>query len=310
MLTRPDILVLGGGGVLGEAWMMGMLAGVEDATGFDLRRCEYFVGTSAGSILASQLAAGHSPTRPSSAGAELESTGNQPAGSLATAALSAARRAGAWALAAGVPLAPLALNLSAPGGALVRAAMLRTMPRPRERLSAVREDIERSGVQFDGRLRVVAVDRRTGRRAVFGRPGGLRASVAEAVEASCTVPWLFAPVAINGREYVDGGIWSPTNLDIAPAGRDTYVLCLNPSASLSASHSLVIFARGAARSAVSLEALALRRRGASVQAVAPNLDAAAAMGSDFMDREPRARVLAAGYRQGLALAGAGAATAR
>src|SRR5690242_6625603 len=36
MLTRPDVLVLGGGGVLGEAWMMGVLAGIEDATGFDL----------------------------------------------------------------------------------------------------------------------------------------------------------------------------------------------------------------------------------------------------------------------------------
>ena len=45
---RPDVLVLGGGGVLGEAWMMGVLAGIEDATGFDLRDCEYFVGTSAG----------------------------------------------------------------------------------------------------------------------------------------------------------------------------------------------------------------------------------------------------------------------
>ncbi len=57
MLSRPDVLVLGGGGVLGEAWMMGVLAGIEDATGFDLRRCEYFVGTSAGAIVAALLAA-------------------------------------------------------------------------------------------------------------------------------------------------------------------------------------------------------------------------------------------------------------
>jgi predicted acylesterase/phospholipase RssA len=46
------------------------------------------------------------------------------------------------------------------------------------------------------------------------------------------VPWLFAPVTIGTREYVDGGVWSPTNLDAAPAGRDTHVLCLNPTASL------------------------------------------------------------------------------
>ncbi|MBV9473186.1 MAG: patatin-like phospholipase family protein, partial [Solirubrobacterales bacterium] len=58
MLTRPDVLVLGGGGVLGEAWMMGVLAGLEDGSGFDLRACEYFVGTSAGSIVAAHLVAG------------------------------------------------------------------------------------------------------------------------------------------------------------------------------------------------------------------------------------------------------------
>ena len=61
MLFRPDVLVLGGGGVLGERWLMGVLAGIEDATGFDLRECEYFVGTSAGSIVAARLAAGISP---------------------------------------------------------------------------------------------------------------------------------------------------------------------------------------------------------------------------------------------------------
>ena len=57
MITPPDVLVLGGGGVLGEVWMMGVLAGIEDATGFDLRECEYFVGTSAGSIVSAHLAA-------------------------------------------------------------------------------------------------------------------------------------------------------------------------------------------------------------------------------------------------------------
>ena len=64
MRSRPDVLVLGGGGVLGEAWMMGVLAGIEDATGFDLRDCDYYVGTSAGAIVAAHLAAGQSPRRP------------------------------------------------------------------------------------------------------------------------------------------------------------------------------------------------------------------------------------------------------
>jgi Patatin-like phospholipase len=63
----PNVLVLGGGGLLGEAWMTGVLAGYEDATGADMARCRRFVGTSAGSIVASSLVAGRSPRRPGSA---------------------------------------------------------------------------------------------------------------------------------------------------------------------------------------------------------------------------------------------------
>jgi NTE family protein len=294
--------VLGGGGVLGEAWMMGVLAGVEDATGFDLRGCENFVGTSAGSIVAAHLVAGNAPRRPSSVGTEIEVASAAPVSGLATAAIGAARRAGAWALAAGSAFAPLALGIAAPGGAVLRAAMLRRLPRPSDTLDDLRAHLQRSGARFDGRLRVVAVERMSGRRVVFGSPGAPAASVAEAVTASCTVPWLFAPVRIGDREYVDGGVWSPTNLDVAPAGRDTHVLCLNPTASISGSQTALGVIRSVARSAVSIEALVLRRRGAAVQAVAPNLESAAAMGTNFMAREPRSRVLAAGYRQGLGLA--------
>ncbi|MDQ6834965.1 MAG: patatin-like phospholipase family protein, partial [Actinomycetota bacterium] len=233
MNTRPDVLVLGGGGVLGEAWIMGVLAGIEDATGFDLRDCEAFVGTSAGAIVAAHLVSGRSPRRPSAMGTDLQLADPQPVRGLAVAALAAARRAGAFALAASSTFAPLALGVAAPGGALVRAMLLRGLPQPPDALTQLRAQIERTAARFDGRLRVTAVDRRSGRRVVFGSPGAPRATVAEAVAASCTVPWLFAPVTISGREYVDGGVWSPTNLDAAPAGRDTHVLCLNPTASLS-----------------------------------------------------------------------------
>jgi NTE family protein len=302
MHSRPDVLVLGGGGVLGEAWMMGLLAGVEDGTGFDLRDCEFFVGTSAGAIVAAHLVAGRSPRRPSAVGTELELGHGQPARGLAVAAVAAARRAGSFALAASSAFAPLALGLAAPGGALVRAMLLRGLPRPQDDLSRLRSEVAKSAARFDGRLRVTAVDRRSGRRVVFGSPGAPAATVAEAVEASCTVPWLFAPVEIGGREYVDGGVWSPTNLDAAPAGRDTHVLCLNPTANLTASHPALAVMRNVARSAVSVESLVLRRRGAAVKTVAPNTECAAAMGSNFMEQEPRPRVLAAGYRQGLLVA--------
>jgi NTE family protein len=302
MHSRPDVLVLGGGGVLGEAWMMGVLSGIEDAAGFDLRDCESFVGTSAGSIVAAHLVAGNAPRRPSSVGTELEVGGSGPARGLAVAAVAAARRAGQAALAASATFAPLALGVAAPGGALVRALLLRGLPRPPDTLTQLRAQVERSGARFDGRLRVAAVDRGSGRRVVFGSPGAPAASVAAAVEASCTVPWLFAPVRIGDREYVDGGVWSPTNLDAAPAGRDTYVLCLNPTASLATRHTMLTVMRNVARSAVSIEALALRRRGARVRTIAPNAECAAAMGSNFMDQEPRTRVLSGGYRQGLLVA--------
>ena len=299
MHSRPDVLVLGGGGVLGEAWMMGVLAGIEDATGFDLRDCESFVGTSAGAIVAAHLAAGRSPRRPSAIGTDLEVGHGQPARSLAIAALAAARRAGSYALAAASTFAPLALGVSAPGGAVLRSLLLRSLPAPAQTLAQLRYQIQESAAAFDGRLRVTAVDRRSGRRVVFGSPGAPPATVAEAVEASCTVPWLFAPVTIGGREYVDGGVWSPTNLDAAPAGRDTHVLCLNPTASIAPTHALLAVMRNVARSAVSIEGLVLRRRGAAVKTLAPNAESAAAMGSNFMDQEPRTRVLDAGYRQGL-----------
>jgi NTE family protein len=291
--------------------MMGVLSGIEDATGFDLRECDHYVGTSAGAIVAAHLVAGQSPRRPSMVGAELEAPASpRPIEGLAAAGLAAARRAGAWALAAGATFAPLALGLAAPGGALARGVMLRRLPRPKGTLRDLRRNIERLEPSFDGRLRVTAVDRGNGRRVVFGSPRSPRASVAEAVEASCTVPWLFAPVKIGGREYVDGGVWSPTNLDAAPAGRDTHVLCLNPTASIPVTSGVLGVIRGVSRTAVSVEALVLRRRGAAVRMLAPSAECAEIMGTDFMDRERRGRVLAAGYRQGLQFVTASVPVAR
>ncbi len=288
--------------MLGEAWMMGVLAGIEDGADVDLRACESFVGTSAGAIVAAHLVAGNAPRRPSSVGTDLEVSSGATGRGLAVAAAAAARRAGQAAVAASATFAPLALGMAAPGGALVRALLLRGLPRPPDTLAGLRAHIESSAATFDGRLRVTAVDRASGRRVVFGSPGAPAASVGEAVEASCTVPWLFAPVRIGGREYVDGGVWSPTNLDAAPAGRDTHVLCLNPTASLATRHTMLTVMRNVARSAVSVEALAVRRRGARVRTIAPNAECAAAMGSNFMDQEPRTRVLSAAYRQGLMVA--------
>jgi NTE family protein len=300
MRSRPDVLVLGGGGVLGEAWMMGVLAGLEDAAGFDLRRCDYFVGTSAGAIVSAHLAAGQSPRRPGHEERDREASA-EPTERLAQAGTSAARRAGAWAMAMASTFAPLALGLAAPGGAFMRARLLGRLPRPAQTLDLLRRRMNQLGARFDGRLRVTAVDRGSGRRVVFGSPGAPRATVAEAVTASCTVPWLFAPVRIGDREYVDGGVWSPTNADAAPAGSGSCILCLNPTASLAGTGDAIGVFRRVSQSAVAIEALALRRRGADVQVVRPGVECAREMGVNLMDRRRSSRVLAAGYRQGLEL---------
>ena len=144
------------------------------------------------------------------------------------------------------------------------------------------------------------------------RPGAPRASVADAVTASCSIPWVFRPVEIGGREYVDGGAWSLTNLDVAPAGRDSEVLCLNPSASLGLALSSAVRAARARRSAPrpssrrSRCAPAARACGRSARTPT----AAGHMGANFMDPRPARAVHAAGYRQGLELAARHEARAR
>jgi len=308
---RPDVLVLAAGGTLGEAWMRGLLDGAGRATGIDFRDCEYFVGTSAGSIVAAFLAAGREPDSGPEARAAKEwgskageangvpegiplgdpsaaEGGSGERGPLASAVGRIGRTAAA-------PFAPLALAGTAPGGAVARAAALAAVPRGKRSLGGLARLVEQSGASFDGRLRIAAVDRRNGKRVVFGAPGSPDASVAQAVLASCSIPWVFKPVTIEGREYVDGGVWSPTNLDATPARRGIEVLCLNPTA---ASRPLSSVSNAAALA----ESLALRARGARVRTLRPDSGAAEAMGHNLMDRSRVPEALAAGYAQGLALA--------
>jgi NTE family protein len=129
--------------------------------------------------------------------------------------------------------------------------------------------------------------------------------MADAVCASCAVPWLFAPVSIDGRDYVDGAAWSATNLDAAPAGRGTRVLCLDPLAGLRGRDRALSALQRAFRVASAIERQALQRRGAEVVHVRPDDAAASAMGHELMAAGHRREALAAGYRQGLRLAGTG-----
>ncbi len=81
-------------------------------------------------------------------------------------------------------------------------------------------------------LWIVACDYATGRRVAFGRPGAPPAELADAVAASCVIPGFYRPVAIAGRRYVDGGLWSTSNLDVVRREELDLVICLNPTSSL------------------------------------------------------------------------------
>jgi predicted acylesterase/phospholipase RssA len=109
---------------------------------------------------------------------------------------------------------------------------LRALPEGRRSIAAFGDEVDRWGATFDGRLRVCTVDAGNGRRVVFGSRLAPPASVGQAVAASCAIPAVFAPVRIGDRLYVDGGAWSPTNADAAPAGRGDRVLLLEPTAVL------------------------------------------------------------------------------
>jgi NTE family protein len=303
-MQRPDVLVLGAGGTVGAAWMGGVLAGIAAETGIDFAACEQIVGTSAGSIVAADLLAGVEPrTRgPAGAGAPDESDEET---ALLVGGVSAhdagdngdgrprgrASRLGAnIASAAGGSLAPVALSLGRAPGALVRAAALSRIETPHATLDDLGARIAGHRLRWGGRLRVACVDRARGRRVVFGAPGAPTATVAEAVQASCSVPGVYRAVRIGEDDYVDGAVWSPTNMDAAPALRETHVLCLAPMAAQLGTRERHPAVRAATSTALRLETLALQRRGAVVRVVLP----------EQADASEHARVT--GYRQGRALA--------
>jgi NTE family protein len=283
--------------------MCAVLAGLDESEGFDSRACGLYLGTSAGSIVAATLVAGIAP------GSRLGQLPEQPPvspseveerlGSLRQ-TLGAAAELGS---AAAAPLASLALSSTIAGGALLRRAALRRVPSGRRSLAELGRMVERSGVRWDGRLRVASVELESGRRVVFGAPGAPEISVSLAIQASCAIPGVFRPVRAGGHTYVDGGAWSPTNMDAAEASRGEHVLCLNPTGSFRPSIGALTGALGGvSRGVAAAEALALRHRGASVTTVNPDEGTAAVMGTNLMDARRRTAVIEAGLAQGRRIA--------
>ncbi|HEV7584941.1 MAG TPA: patatin-like phospholipase family protein [Solirubrobacteraceae bacterium] len=304
-MKEPDVLVLGGGGILGEAWMSAVLAGIEEAGRMSVRDCDCFVGTSAGSIVAASLAAGLPPgSRLGLSPPALELAPEESSGR-ATALRQAFGMAADFAGAAAAPLASLAFASTAAGGAVIRRTLLRRVTPGRRSLAELGRMVEQTGVRWDGRLRIVAVELESGRRVVFGAPGAPEISVAAAVQASCAIPGVFRPVSAGGRSYLDGGAWSPTNLDTAVVKRGDRVLGLNPTGSLRPTIGSLVGAFGpVSRGIAATEALVLRDRGAAVTAINPDEASSAAMGMNLMNPTRRAAVIEAGLAQGRRLGAA------
>ena len=174
--------------------MTGVLAGLEDADGHATSpTADAFVGTSAGSIVAARLAAGREPRRARARGRRRPPGAPRPRRRGAPCCASAvrvgwqarARRSRRW---RSPPPAPAgAARALARAGAACRRAAIRSTDLAQARGAA-------GGARFDGRLRVCTVDRASGRRVVFGAPGAPKASVADAVQASCAIPGVFKPV--------------------------------------------------------------------------------------------------------------------
>ncbi len=191
-------LVLGGGGITGAAWEIGMLAGL-DAAGVDLSKADAVIGTSAGAIVGAQILSGVPID-------ELYSKQFRvPVGEVAThIPISTLGRFLIWTLTPGDERQRMARI----GRAALRA---RTMPESeRKRVISSRLPVKTWPTRD---LRITAIDAESGEFVVFKRDSGV--GLVDAVAASCAVPLVYPPAAIGGRRFIDGGMRSVANADLA-----------------------------------------------------------------------------------------------
>lgn len=215
-MTSTRALVLGGGGVAGIAWETGVLFGLAEQ-GVDVLGADLIVGTSAGSAVAAQITA-DVPL------AELYDRHVFPTGEQTEIAVEFDPEKMM------AELMPL-LSGREPGPELRAAVGGYALSAPTVPERRRREVIEARLPSHDWPsrdIRIVAVDAATGEERIFTAADGV--ALVDAVAASCAVPGIWPPVTIDGRRYVDGGIRTSTNVDLA-AGHDA-VLVLAPVADL------------------------------------------------------------------------------
>lgn len=201
--------MLGGGGITGAAWEIGMLAGLR-ADGVDLTTADVVIGTSAGSVVGAQILSGVPID-------ELYARQfRPPIGEVRTdmGVITLGRF--------------LALMLMPGDERTVRARIGRASLRARTMSESARKQViagrlpRKEWPERD--LRITTVDAETGEFVVFTRDSGVE--LVDAVAASCAVPLVYPPATVNGRRYMDGGARSVANADAA-AGCDP-VVALTP----------------------------------------------------------------------------------
>ncbi|MGY1640126.1 patatin-like phospholipase family protein [Geodermatophilus sp. SYSU D00703] len=203
MSDQRTALVLGGGGITGIAWEIGVLAGLAEA-GTDLSSADLVVGTSAGSVVGAQV----------TSGADLEQLFARqlepPAGERAARMTRAALARYGWAM---LRSRRDDVAFRRRVGALALAAEQAGLTPPeQERLDVIGSRLV-STEWPDRALTTTAVDAETGEFRTFTRDSGVPLLLA--VAASCAVPGVYPPVTIDGRRYVDGGMRSAANADLA-----------------------------------------------------------------------------------------------
>jgi NTE family protein len=203
MSDQRTALVLGGGGITGIAWEIGLLAGLAEA-GMDLSGTDLVVGTSAGSVVGAQLTGG--ARLEAMYGRQLEPATGEKAARLNRATLVRY----AWAM---LRSRGRDVEFRRRIGALALAAEKAGLTPPeQERLDVIGGRlISREWAERD--LVLTAVDAETGEFRTFDRTSGV--PLLQAVAASCAVPGVYPPVTIDGRRYVDGGMRSAANADLA-----------------------------------------------------------------------------------------------
>lgn len=274
-------LVLSGGGPVGIGWESGVVAGLA-ARRVDVAEADVIVGTSAGSVVGAQVALGRDITQVAERMRGRAGTPSGPVG---------ASGEQMEALMTGFVEIFASTEPDDVRRARIGALALAADTMSEDEFLAVFGHL--AGADWPPRYACTAVDARSGAFVVWDGTTG--APLVRAVASSCAVPGIFPPITIDGRRYVDGGMRSVTNADLAKGHDRVLVLSvMNPAAMVGP---LAALAAG-----VEDEVATLRDAGGDVELVFPDADAASVMGVNLMDPAMTGPAIEAGVRQGSLLA--------